>query len=75
MSVGNIGWLICKPCVLRVMHGKREARQDIWPSMSDANKQNPIVSAGDVKRLYQPTLGAVRLLTNLFHVSVCSNTK
>ena len=42
------------------MHVKQEARQGIWLSMSDANKQNPIVSAGDVKMLYQRTLEAVR---------------
>jgi hypothetical protein len=57
------------------MRAKQEARQGIWPSMSDANKQNPIVSAGDVKGWYQCILAAVHLLTNPFHVSVCSNTK
>jgi hypothetical protein len=29
----------------------------MWLNMSDANKQNPIVFAGGVKRLYQRTLG------------------
>jgi hypothetical protein len=56
------------------MRVKQEVRQSIWLSISDANKQNPIVSVGGVKRLYQCTSGAVHLLTNPFHALRCDNT-
>jgi hypothetical protein len=56
------------------MRVKQEARQGIWPNMSDANKQNPIVFVGGVKRLYRCILAAVRHSTNPFHALRCDNT-
>lgn len=57
------------------MRGKLGEKQSSYPNMSDVNKLNPIVFAGDVKRSYQPTLGlkmdtvlAVRVLEQPFHV-------
>jgi hypothetical protein len=56
------------------MRGKQEVRQSIWLNISDAKRRHPFVSAGDVKMLYQRTLGAVRLSTNPFHALRCDNT-
>jgi hypothetical protein len=57
------------------MRAKQEVRQSIWLSMFDVKRHNPTVCVGDVKMLYQLTLGLkmdavrdVRLSTNPFHI-------
>ena len=52
-----MSYLIYRPYVRIVMLARQEARQDTLQNTSDANKQNRIVFAGGVNRLYQRTLG------------------